>query len=222
MKTVNLLPQWYLQKGRDRRKLNLRLGLLLALAAAMGAWTVTGKSQLAAMTQRRDELRQQAQIVGKLDQRVSDLRNEVHRLERLELAYRELGATVPMSSVLHQIQNDMTPGMALSRTAIDVRSEAIKGSGFVGDPANPPKFQNIARLTVVGIGPDDMRISQLIDKLSKNPLFSEVTLNYTRTELLKDYDVRRFEIQLQINLDRLQAEDPPVQQARGAEVNHAS
>src|SRR5579862_7325632 len=108
-----------------------------------------------------------------------------------------------MSSVLRQLQNDMTPGMALSRAAVDVRLEAIRGSGFVGDPSNPPKYQNIARLTIAGIGPNDMQISQLMDKLAKNPLFTEVTLNYTKPELLKDYNIRRFEIQLQINLDRL-------------------
>ena len=220
MKTVNLLPRWYLQAARDRRTLRVRLGLLAVLAGVMAVWTLYAQARVVTLALERDALERQSGVVGRLDQRVAQAQDEVHRLERLELAYRELGTTLPMSAVLRQIQNDMTPGMALSRTFVEVRSEAVKGSGFIGDPANPPKFQNVARLTVVGIGPNDMQISQLIDKLSKNPLFTEVTLNFTRTELLKDYNVRRFEIQLQINLDRLEAE--PLQQAGAPEVPHGA
>jgi hypothetical protein len=220
MKAINLLPQWYLQTYRDRRVLQIRAALLIAMAASMTAWTLLSRGRIGTLSAERDLMRHQAGVVGRLDRRVEDVRAEVQRLDRLELAYHELGATIPMSAVLRQIQNDMTPGMALSHTTVDVRSEAVRGSGFIGDPANPPKYQNIARLTVVGIGPNDMQISQLIDKLSKNALFSEVTLNYTRTELLKDYNVRRFEIQLQINLDRLEAEDPPTRMARAPEVPH--
>ena len=49
-----------------------------------------------------------------------------------------------------------------------------------------------------------------IGKLSTNPLvFRGVSLNYTRTEILRDYGVRRFEIQMQMDLDPLlSAEDP--------------
>ncbi len=79
------------------------------------------------------------------------------RLNNLELAYRELGNTIPMSAVIQQIQNDMTMGMALSRVTIDVRSEPVKGSGFVGDAAHPPHNHDVAHIVVVGSRPTTCR-----------------------------------------------------------------
>ena len=113
-----------------------------------------------------------------------------------------------MSEVIQQLQNDMTPGVALSNVSIEVRPEPVKGSGFVGDPKNPPRYHDVAHLTVVGISPNDQQITQLVEKVSKNALFSDVSLNYTRTGTLQGYTVRRFEFQLSMDLERLSMVDP--------------
>jgi hypothetical protein len=113
-----------------------------------------------------------------------------------------------MSAVIQQIQNDMTAGMALANVAIDVRSQPIKGSGFVGDTKHPPRYHDVAYLTVVGIAPNDVQIAQFIGKMSANPLFGECALNFTRTDLIGDYIVRRFEIQMQMDLEPLATETP--------------
>ena len=62
-----------------------------------------------------------------------------------------------MSAVVQQLRNEMTAGMALSNVAIDVRSEPLKGSGFVGDPHNPPKYHEVAHLNILGIAPMTVR-----------------------------------------------------------------
>ncbi|HEY4329283.1 MAG TPA: hypothetical protein VGN88_06080, partial [Phycisphaerae bacterium] len=49
---------------------------------------------------------------------------------------------------------------------------------------------------------------QLVEKVSKNELFSDVSLNYTRTGTLQGYTVRRFEFQLNMDLERLSMVDP--------------
>lgn len=215
MKNINLLPTWYTQEQHQRKVLRLQFMLLLALGGVMGGWLMYAQRDLLALRQQHDALQQRAAMVGDLNAQLSARRTDLAKLENLQLAYRELGHTVPMSLVVQQLQNDMTAGMALSKIAIDVRSEAIKGTGNIGDAKNPAKFREIARLTVVGIAPNDTQIAQLIGKVSQNPLFSEVALNYTRTEILRDYNVRRFEIQMNMDLDRLSIDDQRPQVAAG-------
>jgi hypothetical protein len=120
-------------------------------------------------------------------------------------------------TTIQQIQNDMAPGMALSRLALDVRSEAIKGVGFVGDVKNPPKYHDVAHLTVVGVAQNDTQIAQMIGKLSANPLFADVSLNYMHKEVLREYQVRRFEIQMTMDLDRLSVESPGAAEGKSHE-----
>jgi hypothetical protein len=124
------------------------------------------------------------------------------------MAYRELGKTIPMSAVIQQLQNDMGKGMALSHVSIEVRPDPVKGSGFVGDLRNPPRYHDVAYLGVEGLAPDDQLIYHLIEKLSSNPLFADVTLDYVRTGTMQGFMVRRFEIKMKMDLERLTTEDP--------------
>lgn len=208
MKLVNLLPEWYLQQRRQKRAVRMHVALMIALGAVMLAWHLLGAGRHAQLAGVRDELAHRAALVGNLSEDIRKTDLELRRLKNLQLAYRELGRTIPMSAVVQQIQNDMTHGMALSRVSIDVRPEPVKGGGFVGDLKSPPRYHDVAHITVVGVAPNDVQIAQLIGKVSSNALFADVSLNYTRTEILDESSVRRFEIQMTLDLDRLPAEDP--------------
>ena len=222
MKNVNLLPGWYLRRQRERQSLHTRIWLMLALGGVMVGWTMVGRAQLRQLTDERDDLVRQGELVANLAVKLQDKQAEIQRLEHLQLAVRELGKSVPMSRVINQVRNNMTAGMAMSRINVDVRPEPIKGGGFVGDAKNPPRYHDVAHLTVVGVSPDDEKIANLIKGLAANPLFTEISMNYTRTKLLRDYSVREFEIQMQIDLDRLTTEDPTShEQAQAGEGDHA-
>ncbi len=178
-----------------------------------GVWTF-GQGRVLALRRDRD---QRAARLAILPDRQADLLHEqisLHHLEDLQLAYRELGKTIPMSSVIQQIQNDMSPGMALTNLLIEVRPDAVKGSGMIGDVRTPPRYHDVAYLSVEGIAPPPPKqdhqdqVAMLFDKLSHNPLFEEVTLDYARDGTLNAFLVRRFEIKLKMDLERLTTQDP--------------
>lgn len=225
MKLVNLLPDWYLEKKRERAATRRGIALLIALAAV-------GALEFHVLRQRN--AREAAELLSArrqgLDILVGDFRPalasqqaRIQRLQNMQAAFRDVGNTVPMSAVLQQIQNNLTPGMALSRAFIEVRQETVKQNGAAAvDPNAKPRLHDVAHFTVVGVAPNDVLIAQLIGKLSNNPIFSDISLNFTRTELVSDFSVRRFEIQMTIELDRLAAEQAsPLQQASAREDQHA-
>jgi hypothetical protein len=220
MKTVNLLPAWYLVIQRQRRKFQLQISLLLLLCVLMAAWVYVARLQTAQLIRRRDDVTQRAQLVRNLASDLAKSRITLQKYEDLQSAYKELGNTIPMSCVTQQLLNDLTPGMALSRIVIDVQAEPVK-SNTPNDGRRVQKFRNVAQITVMGVAPNDVLIAQFIGKLSANILFSDVALSYSRTEILRDCMVRRFEIQLRMDLDRLgnRPDDPQTAQAGGS--NHA-
>jgi hypothetical protein len=207
MKTVNLLPDWYLLQQQQKRNLRLHIAVMVGLGLCAFGFTFVARQRIATLSAERSALAAKANEVGDPDPKLQIQQTELKRLNNLELAYRELGNTIPMSAVIQQIQNDMTPGMALSRVMIDVHAEPVKGSGFVGDTKHPPRNHDVAHIGVVGVAPNDVQIAQLIGKISTNPLFTDVSLNYTHTELLNERSIRRFEIQMEMDLERLVTQD---------------
>ena len=208
MKTINLLPSWYLEQRRYQKNVRLQVGAMVLLGAAMFGITLLARQHLAAMQVQSAKLAEQLSHIGDPGAELQRQQQSMRRLEELKLAHRELGKPIPYSKVIQQVQNAMTPGMALSNVGIDVRSDPVKGSGFVGDSHNPPRYHDTARISIVGIAPRNEQISQLLGKVSTNPLFTDVTLDYTRAGTLEGYSVLKFEIQMSMDLERLTSQDP--------------
>lgn len=211
MNKVNLLPDWYLAQQNQKRLLVWRLGLLSLVALAMLGWTASERTRVAAL-----QLQDQA-LIATPDASSTEFKplqaqreTQIRFLLNQQLAYHDVGNTIPMSAVIQQVINNLTPGMALSRSAIDVRSEPYKNSNEHAAAGNTPvKFHEVAHYVFVGVAPNDLVIAQLIDRLQKNPLMADLTLNYARSEILRDSSVRRFEIHLSIDLERLSTPPSP-------------
>ena len=97
--------------------------------------------------------------------------------------------------------------MALSRVYLEVRPDPIKGSGLA-DSQKPTRLHDVAYLSVEGIAPNDVQITKFWEKLATNPLFSDVNLDFTRAGTLQTYVVRRFELKMKMDLERLTTENP--------------
>jgi Tfp pilus assembly protein PilN len=203
MKTINLLPEWYRQQQRRQGNMRLHAVVMVVLGGLMVAANYFGRRELATMNQRRDALAATFRAIPDPSAQLAQIKTDLHRLEDLRLARQESGNTIPMSAVVQQLQNDMTKGMALSNVSLEVRPEPIRGAGVVGDLKNPPRYHDVAHLSVVGIAPNDVQIARYIDCISKNPLFTDVTLDYTRTGEQQRRTVRKFDIQLNMDLERL-------------------
>jgi len=114
MKTVNLLPPWYRLQARRQRNFRVHLAIMVVLGGLMvGArFLVQGYAQ--GLENQRNILAVKAQQVGDPEPQLLRLQNELRSLQEKRLTCKELGNTIPMSAVIQQLQNCMTPGMALS------------------------------------------------------------------------------------------------------------
>jgi hypothetical protein len=205
-KTVNLLPAWYRRELLQRKRLRSYLGGMLVLGAALVVTAQVSKAHLGKVRAEHATLEARAGVIKDVAPEIEDIRAELDRLGERQRACRELGPTVPVSKLAQQIFNTMTEGMSLARLSVEVRNEAFKGTGNVGDKQNPPRYHDVAHLVVVGVAPADAPVNAMFSKLSDNALFSDVSMTYLRREFLNDYEVRRFELQMTVDLDRLSIE----------------
>ncbi|HEY4329706.1 MAG TPA: hypothetical protein VGN88_08210, partial [Phycisphaerae bacterium] len=129
MRTVNLLPGWYLQQQRRQRNIRLHIGAMILIGAGIFGATILSQQQLGKLGRQRNGLADSLRQVGDPDGELRKLKTKLQGLEDLRSARQELGNTIPMSAVIQQLQNDMTPGVALSNVSIDVRPDPVKGSG---------------------------------------------------------------------------------------------
>jgi hypothetical protein len=204
MTKVNLLPDWYLWQQREARRLRWRIALLLVLATCLTAWTLAERAHTESLARIAASLDGPLPVPRDLPELLEQKETQIRTYHDLRVAYGDVGHTVPMSALLQQVQNDMAPGMALSRATISVLSEPFKErSNAASGPPAPARFHEVAHFTVVGVAPNDLLIAQLIDRLQRNRLFDDLSLNYARSEILRNTNVRRFEIQMTIDLDRL-------------------
>jgi hypothetical protein len=214
MKNVNLLPAWYLQQRRRQRNLKLHVFVMMLIGGVMVGLSLLGGERVAKLNRQHEQIALRLDSTPNPEAQLRKVKVDLQRLQDLQKARQELGNTVPMSSVIQQLQNAMTPGMALSNIAIDVQPQPIKGSGVVGDQRNPPRYHEVAHLTLTGVAVEDRNIASLFKELTNNRLFSDVTLNYNRTGALRGYPVRKFEIQLSMDLEKLITQSP---ESRAAE-----
>jgi len=208
MKKVNLLPRWYIHERRDRRLFRTRLFLICCMAAVMIVWKIGDDQYLAKLAATAGELHEQQAIVGNLATELSDRRTFNTKLKQLAADYRELGQPAPSFELLQQIHNELTPGMALTAVAMDIKKDPVAGSGNVGDKSNPPRYRHTAVFRIDGIAPDDQVIAQMVDRLTHNPLFLDVSMNFTKPDVLRGVVIRRFQIRLSVDLERIPIGDP--------------
>ena len=153
----------------------------------------------------------QLSLIGNPAAELQKQQANLRRLEELKLAHRELGKPIPYSKVIQQVQNNgMERGMAAFERGNRCAIRPGEGQRVCRRCAQSRRAFTATPLASAlwGSRRNDEQISRLLGSISTNPLFSDVTLDYTRAGTLEGYSVLKFEIQMSMDLERLTAQDP--------------
>ena len=95
MKTVNLLPQWYVMQGHRQKLMRVHIVAMVLLGTAMYSVSWLGRQKLAADEAKRATLTQQLEALPDPEQDLRSAEADLHRLEELRLPARNLGIPSP-------------------------------------------------------------------------------------------------------------------------------
>lgn len=221
---IDFLPaSYHVQRQREHKTLWRRMMVFFFLAlAALG--TCQQREIRRKLEIRRDELQSTADGLLQSVKAQSKLEQQLGELETRALLLTTLELRVPMTRVLNAITTSLPELASLNEcNAESGQKENANLRNTVGSaptPTPPPPtavnktpkspFESdltalrdassvsATMLTVTGIAPDDLTISQYLVALRETGLFERVTLSFTGQHSVREETWRKFEVRLQL------------------------
>ena len=238
---IDFLPaSYHVQRQREHQTLWRRMMVFFFLAlAVLGTWQQ--RQICRKLETRRDELQTKAEGLlepvraqSKLDQQLKEVETRVQLLATLELR-------VPMTRVLSAVTGSLPDMVSLNECQADVGLSEIIGTPSTAmtmppvaankDKQKTPPFEmdlnelrsangrSAAMLTISGIAPDDLTISQYLVALRETKLFERVTLAFTGQHRVRDELWRNFQVKLQVKNPDIWLDRAPATERRVAIEN---
>lgn len=215
---IDFLPATYhVQRQREHKTLWRRMMVFFFLTLAMlGTWQQRDLRRK--LESRRDELQARADGLLQSVQAQSKLEQQLKELETRALLLTTLELRVPMTRVLTAITGSLPEMVSLSdcqaetglKETSNTRSTTPSAPPVVSKEKPTSPFESdltelryatklsATMLTLSGIAPDDLTISQYLVALRETNLFDRVTLSFTGQHPVRDEVWRKFEVRVQV------------------------
>jgi Tfp pilus assembly protein PilN len=204
MDKLDFLPE-RIKTQRSRRKRLLRQAyLLVACLAAMGALAYVregrasyARGELALLTERVSDARNQLALRTSLEQQMADLMVKKRIVEHLGTR------TGPMDimGALDQVVPESVALTSLNVETVDVRISVRRAAELsMGGRATPagaaPAERTVkrVRMVITGLAPNDVDLANFIGQLSACPLFEDVNMGYAKNVEFRGRAARQFQV----------------------------
>jgi Tfp pilus assembly protein PilN len=211
MNDINFLPESYVRGEARRRRIYRQVTLVAILGLSLAGWWLTQHGRTEALRSYAEALEADVRTARDQMSEITKLRQEHEQLKHQVQIQRELaqpvshtqivaalGELLPASVGLMQVRmvaRRPPPTVAQKATASPSKKQSAKTSA-------PPKAEDALRLELVAVAPDDITVANLVGSLSEHPLFTQVSLRYSRAKEFQGLLGREFHVQLSVPLDR--------------------
>ncbi len=211
----SFLPEDYLQKKIARRTNAICITLFaLVMAGVVGAYLVTDR-QRAEVRRLQDEVNVSFEDAAKRIEQLEQLQidNKI-MLQRRKVA-EVLVERIPRSVILAELTNRMPSTLSLlefdmetkvlrtaprPKTAIQRETEKnAKDRKKLKQPDLVEIKPTELTLTLIGVAPTDLEVSQFLAMLNQHELFQNIYLRYSEGTTVQDRAMRKFELELTLN-----------------------
>jgi Fimbrial assembly protein (PilN) len=211
----SFLPEDYLQKKIATRTNAICITLfVLVMAGVVGAFLVTDRQRGEVRHLQADvdeQYREAARRIDQLDQLQQDKKLMMQRKRVAEV----LVERIPRSVILAELTNLMPSTLSLlefnmetkvlrtaarPRTAIQREAQKNqKDRKKLAGRGQPEVKPTELSLSLVGVAPTDLEVSQFLSMLNQHELFENIFLRYSEGAKIQDREMRRFEVELTLN-----------------------
>ena len=183
---MNLLPEQYVERSKNKARSN-RVAVAIILTLCVIAVFAT-HSRLALNSSVKSLVTTQARANSALELEVDATSLEVKkaRLESFITRYKNEETVFPMSDLVATITNMLPEEMTLEELSFDI-IQTESGNGISG------------RLS--GFAESDDRIASFVSSLQRKEPFGSVSMDFSRSRIVRDQRARGFRISFRIDLD---------------------
>lgn len=214
-KNESFLPEDYLQKKITVRTNAICITLfVLVMVGVVAAYMVTDRQRGEVRKHQAEvdsQFREAARRIEQLDQLQKDKKLMLQRRKVAEVLVEK----VPRSVVLAELTNLMPSTLSLlefdmqtkvlktkprPKTAIEREKQKNKAQrDKLAKPDEPEVKPTELTLTLIGVAPTDLEVSQFLEHLNRHELFDNIFLQYSEDTTIQDQKMRKFELELTLN-----------------------
>jgi hypothetical protein len=225
-RNTSFLPDDYLEKRVVRRTNIICIILfMIVMAGIVGAYYVT-KNERAEVRQMQAQVNEQFRQAADRLEKLEKLQNQKEKMIRKARVTSKLMERVPRSTLLAELINHMP--LSLSLLSLEVDTETIEtgprpttaierrklqdGEKEKNDPFGFDVKPRRIKAIMVGVAPTDVEVSEYMTSLGAQPMFSDVSLQYSEKTEIDDREMREFRLEIEI------ADDIDLQQIEPTKV----
>lgn len=203
---IDLMPRTC-REVLGRRLLIRRWGLAYALVTTVlfaSSWTLVAQNRV--LARRKVALAEQVHENWNRSEKVSGLLVEIAAVEQSVTRYNRLAWPVHATDVVNAIAACLPVGpVSLTELSITPRedraSKAGKGSAPLAAGASAAEGPRTFMIVEIeGLATSDAPVASLVSGLEANPLFSRVSLDFSRANRIGEQDTRNFRVTGEIDL----------------------
>ncbi len=194
MKELDFLPQSYHDAARRRvefrRNVFMTLGLVLAMACLHGLNLVrvqSAEAALAALRNGQGGWQSARSLVASLEARKALGQQRLELINRLEDA-------APLDAAIGELAGLLTESMAISGLYVNTTVPAAPPAPGQAIDREVPSAPATTWVRMTGMAANDVEVGIFLGKLGACPLFSDVTLSFSRDARNAGKRMREFEV----------------------------
>jgi hypothetical protein len=195
---------------RARSLAGVRAGRFIMALVALAALLVVFATH---SVLRRDRLREarraaeaQADLVLRTERQAAEIQARIDEHRRLIDLYHRIALPVDLSRVLAAVVSELPEPVTLERMDLDATARrpvvSARSRGVTGPAAAGPPPPRVLRGELAGFALTDHEVAGLVDRLAQRPPFGEVSLDFSRTRVVRQTNAREFRMSFVIDLDQ--------------------
>jgi Tfp pilus assembly protein PilN len=215
MADMSFLPADYLEKRAQRRTNLISLTLFVIVMSAIVAaffWTDQQDTDVRKLRQTVDkQFEEAAKRLEQMDELHAHKQQMMTKASVTASLIEKVRRTVVLSELINHMPTEMgllelaleskelrSAPAASPRTAMD-KARANKAASGQPLPEIVEPVKSTVKVTMVGIAPTDVQVAQFMTKIGKNPLFTDLNLQYSEESKIDDRAMRKFRVEMMLN-----------------------
>jgi hypothetical protein len=220
--SIDLLPDQIRARGRAGVVAGWYVGAIVAVVVLLGVTATHARFRLSHAREQLYEAQQRASLVIAGEAQASALRAQLRETRQFIERYEHTVLPLDMSQVLATVVNDLPVNVTLDRIDLVAgvrRTGRSARSRGAGDETGPRPRVLTGELR--GFAATDADIAEIVARMESRALYERVSLDFSRTRVVRERGAREFRISFLIDLDVLYrvVEAPPPQAGEVVDAN---
>lgn len=198
--SIDLLPESIRERNRAAARAARTVAVIVAVVAVVGAVSLQARVSRTNAVRSLTVVQRHADQVLKSEAQAARLRTQLRGMDEWEARYRALAYPVDASAIIATVTARMPKGTSLDRLDLDAGARRQQRTARSRGPAGERTPRTIT-VELSGFAPSDAEVASFIKSLKEVQAFRAVSLDFSRTRLVRETPAREFRLSFRVPLD---------------------